>query len=200
MWQWETDEYQPTAGNLEKAAAKLAVSLIWLRTGEGPLPDLRIVPIAGPEKKRRRGAVFVEPPRPSPPLNDMIAEQSMGIGAGPLVLDARIHDWWRLPSGLVTETLRTSHPYLVVLRVLSDSMEPGIKLHDYVLIDQADTTPVDGKIYAIDNGVGMILRRVLIEDAKNFKLRADHDPTQDVIVKRHGVRLVGRCVLAMVLT
>jgi transcriptional regulator with XRE-family HTH domain len=193
--QWESDETQPAIGNLEKAAARLTVSLEWLRSGRGPAPDLRVIPLAGRKKRSRQPVASA----PLPPLPDMIPEQSMGIGAGPLVLDGRIHDWWKLPNGLVTETLRTSPPFLVVLRVMSDSMEPGIKLHDFVIIDRADTVAMDGKIYAIDSGVSLILRRVLVA-GDEITLRVDRDIKQDVQVKRAEVRIVGRCVLAVVRT
>jgi transcriptional regulator with XRE-family HTH domain len=193
--QWESDETQPAIGNLEKAAARLTVSLEWLRTGHGPPPDLRLIPVAG-RKKLGRPAVVKPPP---PPLPGMIPEQAMGIDAGPLLLDGRIHDWWKLPNGLVNETLRTSSPFLVVLRMMSDAMEPGIKLHDFIVLDRADTTPIDGKIYAIDNGLSLILRRVLVA-GDDVTLRADRDPAQDVVVKRDEVRIVGRCVLAVVRT
>lgn len=193
--QWETGENEPGINNLEKAAARLNVSLEWLRTGKGPKPDLRIIPVAG----RAKGVRRIKTGQQQPPFPDMIPEQAMGVGAGPLVLDGRIHDWWKLPLGLVTETLRTQPPYLVALRVLSDSMEPAIKLHDYVIVDQADTAPADGKIFVIDNGLGVILRRVLLLAGDELTLRADRDPKLDVVVKRNEVRIVGRCVLAVVL-
>jgi phage repressor protein C with HTH and peptisase S24 domain len=196
--QWERNKFVPNITNLEKAATKLAVSLEWLRTGNGPPPDLRIIPTEGRQ---------APPPPPTKalkaivaPVPDMIPEQAMGVGAGPLMLDGRIHDWWKLPMGLIHETLRTAPAYLVVLRVLSDSMEPVIKLHDYVVIDRADIEPFSGKIYAIDNGIGVILRRITIEGDR-FTLRSDRTPDQDVIeVARGEVKIVGRCVLAVLLT
>jgi phage repressor protein C with HTH and peptisase S24 domain len=194
--QWETGQNEPGINNLEKAATRLNVSLEWLRTGKGPKPDLRIIPVAGRKRVVRRIETGVE----RPPFPNMIPEQAMGVGAGPLVLDGRIHDWWKLPLGLVTETLRTQPPYLVALRVLSDSMEPGIKLHDYVIVDQADTTPADGKIYVIDNGLGVILRRIFLSGGGELTLRADRDHKLDVTIKRDEVRIVGRCVIAVVLT
>jgi transcriptional regulator with XRE-family HTH domain len=193
--QWERNKYAPHIKNLDKAATLLKVSLEWLRTGRGKAPDLRIIPIKGRKA----------PPRPPQeaivaPLPDMIPEQAMGIGAGPLTLNGRIHDWWKLPSGLVHETLRTAPAYLVVLRVLSDTMEPTIKLHDHVVIDRADTEPLTGKIYAIDNGISVILRRITVEGDR-LTLRSDRAPDQDVIeVARADVRIVGRCVVAVILT
>lgn len=200
--QWEADKYSPNIANLEKAAARLSVSLEWLRTGRGPPPNLRpIVPMAGRAAEDPVAAAQPKPlPPPVPPYPDMIPEQSMGIGSGPLLLDGRIHDWWKLPPGYVHETLRTSPPYLVVLRVLSDSMEPLIKLHDHVIIDRGDVMPVDGKIYAVDNGTSVILRRVFLTGDK-VSLRSDRDPDKDVIeVLRDEVRIIGRCVAAIVVT
>jgi phage repressor protein C with HTH and peptisase S24 domain len=191
---WERAIWHPNAANLERAAKRLNVSIEWLRTGDGLTPDLRIIPLVG------RTVTPPPPlPRPEPPQPGMIPEQVMGIGSGPLLLDGRIHDWWKLPPGLISETLRTLPEYLTVLRVLSDSMEPAVKLYDYVILDQADTTPVDGKIYAIDNGVGVVLRRILVE-GESLTLRADSDPTQDVKVPHDEVRIVGRCVITVVIT
>ena len=212
--QWELDKYSPNIANLVRAAARLSVSLEWLRTGKGTPPNLRpIVPVAGRTAEEPAAAAGPEPepepkpkpkpkpmPPPVPPYPDMIPEQSMGIGSGPLLLDGRIHDWWRLPPGYVHETLRTSPPYLVVLRVLSDSMEPVIKLHDHVIIDRGDVMPVDGKIYAVDNGTSVILRRIFLTGDKVI-LRSDHDPDKDVIeILRDDVRIIGRCVAAIVVT
>jgi transcriptional regulator with XRE-family HTH domain len=186
--QWESDETQPAMENLDRAATRLTVSMEWLRTGRDPQPDLRIA-----TKKPKRG--------PAPPHPDMIPEQAMGIGAGALALDdGRVHDWWKLPIGFVTETLRTAPSNLVALRVLSDSMQPAIKLHDVAFIDRSDTAPADGKIYAIDNGVGVILRRMFIGANGEITLRADRDEGLDLVIKRDKLRIVGRCVLAVVLT
>jgi phage repressor protein C with HTH and peptisase S24 domain len=200
--QWEADKYSPNIANLEKAAARLSVSLEWLRTGRGPPPNLRpIVPVAGRATEEPAAATAPKPmPPPVPPFPDMVPEQAMGIGSGPLLLDGRVHDWWKLPAGFVHETLRTSPPYLVVLRVLSDSMEPVIKLHDHVIIDRGDVMPVDGKIYAIDNGTSVILRRIFLAGDKVI-LRSDRDPDKDVIeIPRDDVRIIGRCVVAIVVT
>jgi phage repressor protein C with HTH and peptisase S24 domain len=79
-------------------------------------------------------------------------------------------------------------------------MEPVIKLHDYVVIDRADIEPFSGKIYAIDNGIGVILRRITVEGDR-LTMRSDRTPDQDVIeVARGDVKIVGRCVLAVLLT
>ena len=191
--QWEADETIPGYDNLEKAAGKLEVEVEWLRTGKGRAPDLRGVQLVGRAGARPRDKEI------RPPGEDFIPEQLMGIGAGPMVLEGRIYDWWRLPIGLVHETLRSDPNVLVFLRSLSDAMHPTIKRGDVVLIDQSQTTPIDGQIFAIDNSLGAILRRVIIKVHGEVTLRSDHDPDQDISVKPADVRFIGRCVGAFVI-
>jgi phage repressor protein C with HTH and peptisase S24 domain len=192
--QWEANDHLPTSENLELAAAKLNCSMDWLKTAKGKAPDLRAAPLVG-RRHPREGGIILEP-SPNP---GAIPEHAMGIGAGPMVLDGRVHDWWQLPQGLVTETLRTGVQSLVMLRVLSDSMSPALKRNDYVLVDRFQVEPGDDQIFAIDNGVGAVLRRVRIGTDGAITLRSDRDPDQDITLNRKEIRFVGRVIGAFVI-
>ena len=194
--QWEADETVPGYDNLEKAANMLDVEVEWLRAEKGRAPDLRGTPVV---RRRRRPA---REPRPEPPTDDMIPEEVMGIGAAPMILDGRVHDWWRLPPSFVKETLRSEVGVLVFLRVLSDTMHPTIKRGDVVLIDQSQTKPVNDQIFALDNNLGAVLRRVILlphHGSGELTLRGDQKDVEEVTVKASDVKFIGRCVGAFVI-
>jgi phage repressor protein C with HTH and peptisase S24 domain len=132
----------------------------------------------------------------------MIPEEVMGIGAAPMILDGRVHDWWRLPPSFVKETLRSEVGVLVFLRVLSDTMHPTIKRGDVVLIDQSQTKPVNDQIFALDNNLGAVLRRVILlphHGSGELTLRGDQKDVEEVTVKASDVKFIGRCVGAFVI-
>jgi phage repressor protein C with HTH and peptisase S24 domain len=187
---WESGATTPNNDNLETAARKLHVAFDWLRTGRGGAPDLRPAPVLS---RKKTMVAFQQ----DPPAEGMIPEQTMGIGSGPMVLDGGVHAWWSIPPGLVKESLRTDPQFLVFLRVLSDSMCPTIKRGDVVLIDQSQTQPIDDHIFAIDNGVGAILRRVRV-NGSDVTLHADNDAAQEITLQASAVRIIGRSVGAFV--
>jgi transcriptional regulator with XRE-family HTH domain len=205
--QWERGDTQPGDEFLERAAELLAVRPEWLRAGADPQPDLQLPSNRFNEPAKPRGRkpkpwepAIVAPAvvMPIPPAADMIPELAMGIGEGPLLLDGRVQDWWKLPAGFVRETLRSEPRHLLMLRVRNDAMTPTIKRGDFVLIDRSQTQPIHDEIFAIDNGLGIMLRRILIGNGA-LVLRADSDPTQDFRIEPGELNIAGRRLAAIII-
>jgi hypothetical protein len=60
--------------------------------------------------------------------------------------------------------------------MMSDAMEHDIKRGDYVVIDMANRTPIDGGVFAIDNGgYGLTLKRIRINEYGTLVAQSDRD-------------------------
>lgn len=62
---------------------------------------------------------------------------------------------------------------LIAIKVTGDSMEPGLYEGDVVVINTADTTPVDGKVFAVNYEGEAIVKR-LIRDSGKWWLSSDN--------------------------
>jgi transcriptional regulator with XRE-family HTH domain len=189
--QWELGQTQPSFDSVNRVANMLRLPTEWLMNGRGKPPEFQspnLERAAGVDAKRafggtKRAAAITR--------LELIPEQDSGT----VTLDGPVRDYWRLPRAVVNELLRSRPDQLVFTRVISDAMEPTLPFHSYALIDTSRTDVSDGLIYALDNGFGLVLRRLqATDDPATITLVADRAGVAPLTVPRKRVKIAGRLV------
>jgi phage repressor protein C with HTH and peptisase S24 domain len=202
--QWEKGIALAEMANLERAADRLNCSVEWLRTGNGSAPQVLELPPKLGHRRALRYANFVDSGawsrRPDePPFDGAIAEIESGVGSGvPYTRGEDVFDWWRFPPGYLQEDLRTKSSSLRIFRVQSDSMEPIIRRGSFVMVDASQTVASDGKIFAINNGISVVLKRLVIKPDADDKWVGLKDGTETGEVHRvplKKLKIFGRCIM-----
>jgi hypothetical protein len=103
-------------------------------------------------------------------------------------LSVNVH--WMRKNGYIPEKL-------IAMRVKGESMEPTLYDSDVILVNTLETTPVDGKVYAVNYEGEAVVKR-MIRDAGRWWLSSDHQDQRKYHRKLcDGVEclVVGRVVL-----
>jgi phage repressor protein C with HTH and peptisase S24 domain len=198
--QWVTGKTEPSSASLKKAAVFLKVDVHWLATGEG---------------KPTRGAVTAESSvgRDIGALDDddAILEVDVRAGAGGggvpagvyVVSDGNgnsyaaegIRDQWIIPAAIVREMLHAAPKYIRVFEVIGDSMEPRLHEGDRVFIDVRYRVPSPEGIFALWDGLGVVIKRVqVVRGSDPLRLRVisanpQYEPYEATIEE---VNIIGR--------
>lgn len=88
-------------------------------------------------------------------VGDVLALGGPGISSGHAVTQE-----WGIPPAMQRHWLGAAPGRLVILPVEGDSMLPTLEAGDRVAIDLGSTTPRDGGLYVIDEGLGPMVKRV----------------------------------------
>ena len=173
--QWEAGQVQATLDKLQAAAARLQINLSRLLSGDE----------TAAVKPRGRD-------RSTPSLEGVITEMVDTDGIRSTTAD----DWWRLPPGLLRD-LVCSASGAKIFQVRGDSMEPTINRNGYVLVDVSQSTPHDGQVYVIHNGISFVVKRLHIR--RNEKRKALLELSSDgssraTTLPLSRVKIVGRVV------
>jgi phage repressor protein C with HTH and peptisase S24 domain len=158
--------------NLLRAAAALNVNQHWLATGEGnphdPETPVVIRPILGAEP--------VQIADPEDPKQVAIQKVKLKLSAG---ITGFAVEPDRRDGGLATVPRRwvDKHDYipsrLLAIEVKGESMEPSLYDGDTVVINTADTKPIDGAVYAFNYEGEPVVKR-LSRDAGRWWLASDN--------------------------
>lgn len=174
--QWEAGQVQATLSNLQAAAESLQINLARFLSAD--------VDHAPPPKAGRRSQA-------SPPNFDgVVTEMTDADGSA----SRTAGDWWRLPPTILRD-LFCSEKDAKIFYVRGASMEPTINRGAYVLVDVSQSTPHDGQVYVIHNGITFVLKRIHIRrDAKRkalIDLSSDGSPRVTTLPLAR-VKIVGR--------
>lgn len=183
---YERDKREPSLSDLRNLATALRVTLMDLVEGNND------------------GAVSEETGTYSPSAQDyaLIPQYTAQGAAG----NGHYNDHVEITGGLVFKrawlarmSLRERH--LHVIYVSGHSMEPTISDSDVVLVDESQTTPKDGRIYAIRKPDGeLIIKRLVQTVTGGWLIRSDNDdkrsyPDQPVSeTEIENIHIVGRIV------
>lgn len=94
-----------------------------------------------------------------------VAEYDVRAGAGggaaleATEVDAPVHTW-RIPTAMLQGQTTAPAPALRIITVYGDSMEPELMPGTKVLVDTSDRTPSPPGIFALHDGLGLVLKRV----------------------------------------
>ena len=202
----------PKGEHAVSLARNLGCTIDWLLTGEGPVYDptrTRIEPArAGMMQAGRPLQEVVTLDRPQSTADRTISHDSGDIIMVPMV-EARLSAGTgsfeteagedRLYAFRLDFLRRKGIPaQMALMRVSGDSMEPEIKDGDVVLIDQNQTTPTPGKLFAVGVEDMVYIKEVNAEPGKlvlssyNKAYPAlEIDARGDLAT---GIRIIGRAV------
>lgn len=197
--QWEADKTVPTGPNLVDLAEALTVTERWLATGKQP-------------KLRDRGSYLLAS-RPAKNLSDSPSVQEIdvlgGMGAGGVpaleynrsdglnIISADpIRGEWKFPPGYLASELRLKPSQLRVIEVTGDSMEPTLRPGDRVMVDLSHRIPTPLGIYALWDGLGVIVKRLeyLGGDPPVIAVTSDNPEHERRKMTADEVNIIGRVV------
>lgn len=176
---YEQGVTQPSADFLEIICKKLRISPRWLLLGEGPMNADEAILSSDAE------IVFVP-----------LVEAKLSAGHGSFETSGENERRYAFRYDFLFR--KGNIKDMVLMRVSGDSMSPAIEDGDVVLIDQSQSQPLPGRIYAVGVEDMVYLKRV---DAAPGKLVLYSDNTfyEPLEIEAQGqcednVRIIGRAV------
>lgn len=181
---------------LLKVQAEIGCSATWLETGEGSMVIAGSEPAAGlrPGTFLRVDAVDSDDPRLT-----HIPKVRLRLTAGISGFEVEAERFDGATTTVPTDWMERrgySRDKLIAIRVRGESMEPTFYEDDLVVINTADTRPVDGSVYAINYEGEPVVKR-MTRDAGQWWLSSDN-PDQRKYYRRscqgNDCIIVGRVV------
>jgi phage repressor protein C with HTH and peptisase S24 domain len=127
--------------NADALARATGVRLEWLATGEGPM---------------RAG----EAEAPSGTVAVARYDARAAAGRRALSADARVIEAIHFSEAWVRTVLRRNPQDLAIIEAAGDSMEPTIRDGDVLMLDTAVADLVSGRIYVVDLGGELLVKRI----------------------------------------
>lgn len=130
----------------------------------------------------------------------------MGVGgfADPIVIDGQIVDGarasWMIPVPFLHTELRAREHEVDIISVDGDSMLPTLLPGDRVMIHRGATAPSPDGIFAIDDGVGVSVKRLQLvrgSDPLMVRIMSDNPAHREDIVPAETIKVIGRVILKM---
>lgn len=162
----------------------------------------------------RRSALVHPPLNPSTPtttsrIPEVDVRGGMG-GGGLMALEVNhVDEWgnsiaadnvratWELPNDYLRHELRVAPSKAYLIEVRGDSMSPTLETGDRVMIDTADTVPAPGGVFALFDGLGVVVKRlehVPMSDPPIIKIISDN-PHHGVYERTlEEIRIIGRAI------
>jgi phage repressor protein C with HTH and peptisase S24 domain len=192
LGRYEKGERLPDSAFLELLSKRYSVNPAWLLTGEGqpfvsPATLVAQQPVAGPE--------FIECSDCQLTMVPMV-EARLSAGTGSFEGGATIERRYAFRSDWINTKGQPSQ--MVLMRVAGDSMEPQIFNEDVVLVDQSQTTPRAGGLFAV--GVeDLVYLKVVDAVPGKFILKSYNEAYAPLEIDARGdladgIRIIGRAV------
>lgn len=122
------------------------------------------------------------------------ASARLCAGAGSFEVEARALAEYPMPYRRLAAL--GSPKAMIFMDVVGDSMEPGIRNGDTVLVDQSRTAAADNAVYAVGVEDAIYLKRI-VADAQGLILRSDNEDYADICLygdELHSFRVIGKVV------
>lgn len=166
---------------LAAMTTQLGVSASWILTGEGA--------------PYREGHTNVEASPPGfIPIPRYAVEASAGHGA--MVQDEEGSGYYAFNRKFL-ERRGLKPDNLAVISVKGDSMEPELYDGDLILLDRAQTTPRDSRIYAVRYNADLFVKRVMELPGNRIQLLSTNPHYPPITVDApdlDGIQIIGRVV------
>lgn len=185
------------------AAKALNADEQWLVFGKGKSPKLR------PSKDTRRAlrpANFTRITAWSnkldkPPFDDAIPMMEVKAGitseatnGGTEQVLSRVSDWWRIPTAALQKLdATTDGRNLRIFEMGTSAHSEEVPRGSFALVDASKTELEDGSMFAIDNGLSIVLKRVFSQVGNDANVGLVDGPGQQVVPKRR-VKVCGKVV------
>ncbi|HWG06027.1 MAG TPA: S24 family peptidase [Beijerinckiaceae bacterium] len=103
---------------------------------------------------------------------------------------------WKFPPGYLTAELRLRPGSLQIIEVQGDSMEPTLRSGDRVMVDLSHRSPSPLGIYALWDGLGVIVKRLeyLGGDPPLIAVTSDNPGHERRKLTADEVNIIGRVV------
>ncbi len=195
--QWETDDTTPGLDRLAQIAEATGCTVSML-TGDEAFPH-----------------TSAKPKTPAPSASTRIPEVDVrgGMGGGGVMaLEINgVDEWgnqiarddvrgtWDMPTDYLRHELRVVPARVQIIEVRGDSMEPTLSSGDRVMIDLDDTDPGPGGVFAVWDGMSVLVKRierVHKSDPPAVRVISDnpnHSPFE-LVLDDGGGRIIGRAV------
>lgn len=150
---------------IELWAVKNGISPEWILTGTGPmkaeqsLSDMGMVLTAryAPGDPRAKGAAQLRTHfTPIPKVTGFLSG-----GPGSWELSPEVEQYYAFRTDWLKSKGQPAH--MKLMQVKGDSMYPTLQNGDYVLVDESQTTPLDGRIMALNLSGEAVVKRIRIE-------------------------------------
>ncbi|MFD2206608.1 XRE family transcriptional regulator [Kiloniella antarctica] len=197
---WEKAETSPPMKKLEALASLFKVTLAQLIDSPGsstpPLPS-NVVAIG---RQPNMDAVTTVP--------EIDVRAGMG-GGGEASVDYwhdengnsfprdAVKEQWQFPTEHIRVKLSTPPEKAVIIEVEGDSMSPTLHSGDHVMINTADTRPSPPGIFAINDGLGLVVKRLeFIPHSEPMTCRVSSDNKHHSEYERSAeeLQVIGRVV------
>lgn len=177
---WLNGIQDPSDENLESLAEYFQVTPAFLKFGDSSL--------AMPQTLEIDEDVI------SIPVLDVKASCGFGLGstAIQLVKMLRVAKQWLIAHALYAMNFQTLH----IITADGDSMEPGIKRGDFVIIDTSKNTFSSDGLYAVQYSGNIFIKRVQIHPGNKVELISDNPKYKSMFVDTfEQIEVIGRAVL-----
>lgn len=135
------------------------------------------------------------------PERDVIGGMGEGGDIAKVAVDGEILDgvraWWRLPPEFIRYQLHARQADLDFIPVEGDSMEPTLTPGDRVLVNRGHTDPSPDGLYAIHNGIGVVVKRLEVvfgPGAPQIRVISDNQSHNSYTVPASDLRVIGRVI------
>lgn len=108
-----------------------------------------------------------------------------------------VKDHWGIPDSYIRGDLRTSPRHVKIVEIMGDSMAPTLTSGDRVLIDTKRTTPSPPGIYAIWDGMGVIVKRIEViagSDPVSINIISDNEHHKPFTLELENAVIIGMVV------
>ena len=191
LGRYERDENSPSADVLLKICSKADISVEWLLTGSGSMKTGTAIPTEpAPSSQsflKERDSEFVAVP---------MVEARLSAGGGSFETSGLLERCYSFRRNFLHRLGQPSQ--MVLMRVDGDSMEPELQDGDIVLLDQSQSAPRPGKIYAVGVEDMVYLKQIDKAPGKLIlrSLNPVYTPLEVEITEQleQTVRIIGRAI------
>lgn len=127
---------------------------------------------------------------------EALVQWKPGAEGGVAAADA-VAGHWEFPAEFLRTELRVELASVRILAVLGDSMEPLLQSGDRVMVDLSDRSPSPPGIYALWDGLGVVVKRlehVMGTEPPRLRISSDNDRHQTYERTLDEVNIIGRVV------
>lgn len=180
--QWCNGGSHPSAGHLLNLSTLLQCSPQWLQSGEGLSPNL-VQETAQPYTKNVRHQSSIEGDAVDLAL---LVEKENTLGSGLTQIVILKEQTLRFPQSIF-EQQNVNTENAACCQVTGNAMEPILPGGSTVILDQSKTLIEDGKLYVINHG-GRLRVKKLYSEANSVRIHSTHHDYQDLILSGEDLK------------
>lgn len=174
--------------NLQRLAAVLKVTPQWILSGSDK------VQTSPPDKHSQLPEIDV---RGGAGGGGMVATSYATDEDGNNVEIENVVATWSVPPAYLRGELRVDPKAIHIIEVLGDSMTPSLNSGDRVFIDTRHTAPSPPGIYALHDGIGVIIKRIQLvpgTDPQRVLVISDNTSHRENELTLEEAHIIGRVV------